>query len=90
VRLSVEKKDKICAVSNKIIVLLAKEDQKDITGLIARVKSNLYAEDNSEMMKLLSHILVYAIRVDESVNTSEDLLKELRADELKGKNKFRL
>ena len=90
VRLSVEKKDKICVVSNKIIVLLAKEDQKDITGLIARVKSNLYAEDNSEMMKLLSHILVYAIRVDESVNTSEDLMKELRTDELKGKNKFRL
>jgi KaiC/GvpD/RAD55 family RecA-like ATPase len=90
VRLSVEKKDKICVVSNKIIVLLAKEDQKDITGLIARVKSNLYAEDNSEMMKLLSHILVYAIRVDESVKTSEDLLKELRTDELKGKNKFRL
>lgn len=90
VRLSIEKKDKICAVSNKVIVLLPKEDQKDITGLIARVKSNLFAEDNSEMMKLLSHISVYALRVDESVNTSEDLLKELRTDELKGKNKFHL
>ena len=90
VRLSVEKKDKICAVSNKVIVLLPKEDQKDITGLIARVKSNLFAEDNSEMTKLLSHISVYALRVDESVNTSEDLLKELRTDELKGKNKLYL
>jgi circadian clock protein KaiC len=90
VRLSVEKKDKLCVVSNKIIILLTKEDQKDITGLIARVKSNLYAENNSEMMKQLSHILVYAIRVDESVNTSEDLMKELRTDELKEKNKFRL
>ena len=90
VRLSVEKKDKICAVSNKVIVLLPKEDQKDITGLIARVKSNLFAEDNSEMVKLLSHISVYALRVDESVNTAEDLLKEIRSDELKGKNKFRL
>jgi circadian clock protein KaiC len=90
VRLSVEKKDKICAVSNKVIVLLPKEDQKDITGLIARVKSNLFAEDNSELAKLLSRISVYALRVDESVNTAEDLLKEIRSDELKGKNKFRL
>jgi len=90
VRLSIEKKDKICAVSNKVVVLLPKEDQKDITGLIARVKSNLFAEDNSEMAKLLSHISVYALRVDESVNTAEDLLKEIRSDELKGKNKFRL
>lgn len=90
VRLSVEKKDKICAVSNKVIVLLPKEDQKDITGLVARVKSNLFAEDNSEMVKLLSSISVYALRVDESVNTAEDLLKEIRSDELKGKNKFRL
>lgn len=88
VRLSVEKKDKICVVSNKIIVLLPKEDQKDITGLIARVKNNLFAEDNSEMIKLLTCISVYAIRVDESVKTSEDLLKELRSDELRKKNIF--
>lgn len=89
VRLSIEKKDKICVVSNKVIVLLPKEDQKDITGLIARVKGNLFAEDNSALMKIMSSISVYALRVDESVNTSEDLLKELRSDELKGKNNFR-
>lgn len=88
VRLSLEKKDKICVLTNKIFVLLSKEDQKDITGLIARVKSNLYAEDNSLLVKLLSSISVYALRVDESVNTSEELFKELRSDELKGKNKF--
>ncbi len=88
VRLSIEKKDKMCVVSNKVIVLAAKEDQKDITSLIARVKSNLLVQDNAEMLKALSCISVYALRVDESVNTSEDLLKELRADELKGKNKF--
>ena len=88
VRLSIEKKDKICAIANKVIVLLPKEDQKDITGLIARVKSNLFADDNSSSVKLLSFISVYALRVDESVKTSEDLLKELRSDELKGKNKF--
>lgn len=86
IRLSVDKKDKLCVVSNKVIVLLAKEDQKDIIGLISRVKSNLVAENNSEVSKLSSYISVYALRVDESVNTSEDLLKELRADELTGKN----
>jgi len=89
VRLSIEKKDKICVISNKVLVLLTKEDQKDIIGLIARVKSNLFAEDNSALMKIMSSISVYALRVDESVNTSEDLLKELRSDELKGKNVFR-
>jgi len=89
VRLSVEKKDKICSVSNKVIALLPKEDQKDITGLIARVKSNLIAEDNSFLMKIMSSISVYALRVDETVNTAEDLLKEFRVDELKGKNKYR-
>jgi circadian clock protein KaiC len=86
IRLSIEKKDKMCAVSNKIIVLLTKEDQKDITGLISRVRSNLSANDNYLFMKILSSISVYALRVDESVNKSDDLLKELRSDELKAKN----
>jgi len=58
--------------------------------LIARLKGNLYAEDDSALLKILSYISVYALCVDESVNTSEDLLKELRSDELKGKNKFNL
>jgi circadian clock protein KaiC len=89
IRLSIEKKDKMCVVSNKVIVLLTKEDQKDIGGLISRVKNNLFAEDNFLLMKILSSVSVYALRVDESVNTSEDLLKELRSDELKGKNVFR-
>jgi KaiC/GvpD/RAD55 family RecA-like ATPase len=90
VRLSVEKKDKICVLADKVIVLISKEEHKDITGLIARLKGNLYAEDDSALLKILSYISVYALCVDESVNTSEDLLKELRSDELKGKNKFNL
>ena len=90
VRLSVERKDKICVVSNKVLALLTKEDQKDITGLISRVKGNLLAADNSELSRLLSHIQVYALRVDDTVQTAEDLLNELRFDELKGKNKLRL
>lgn len=89
VRLSVEIKDKLCVVLNKVLVLLTKEDQKDITGLIARVKSNLYAEDNLEQSKVLSLVSVYSLRVDESVNNSEDLLKELRSDEIKEQNKYR-
>ncbi len=90
IRLSIEKKDKICIISNKIIVLIPKEDQKDISALIARVKSNLIADTNSAMAKMLTYISVYALRVDESVNTSENLLQELRSDEIKNKNKISL
>lgn len=90
VRLSVEKKDKICVVANKVIVLFFKEDQKDISGLVARVKSNLSSEDNAVMTEILSKISVYAVRVDESVKTSDDMLKEIRSDEIKGKNKINL
>lgn len=89
VRLATEKKDKICSAANKVIVMLTKEDQKDITGLIYRVKSNLVTEDSLLGNKMLASISVYALRVDESVKSSEDMLNELRVDEIKGKNKFR-
>jgi circadian clock protein KaiC len=88
VRLSVEKKDKICVISNKVLVLVPQEDQKNLTSLISRVKNNLFTGDNASLVKLLSSISIYALRVDESVKSSEELLKELRSDEIKGKNKF--
>lgn len=90
VRLSIEKKDKLCIVLNKVIVLVSKEDQKDITGLVARVKSNLTNDDKTLWNKIISSVAVYAIQVDESVNSSEELLKELRSDETKGITKLNL
>lgn len=90
VRLSVERKDKICVVSNKIIVLIPREDQKDISGLISRVKGNLITESNGMKQNIAKFISVYALRVDESVNSSDDMLNEIRSDEIKGSTKSSL
>ncbi|NWF90819.1 MAG: hypothetical protein HXY50_15345 [Ignavibacteriaceae bacterium] len=90
VRLSIEKKDKLCVMQNKVFVLLTKEDQKDLTHLIARVKSNLCADDPVTQSKIFSQISVYSLNVNDSVNTSEDMLKELRSDELASQNKYRI
>lgn len=85
VRLSLDRKDKFCAVGNKVVVLLIKEEQNDINKLIANVKSNLCAEDSPILSKLLSAISVYTATVNETISTSEQMLKEIRNDELSGK-----
>lgn len=90
IRLSVERKDKICVVANKVIVLIPKEDQKDVSGLISRVKGNLTFENNGVKENITKHISVYALRIDDSVNSCEDMLNEIRSDEVKGSSRSNL
>ncbi|MBT8387760.1 MAG: AAA family ATPase, partial [Ignavibacteria bacterium] len=45
VRLSTDKKDKMCVVGNKVIVLFTHEENKDIKTLLAEIKKNLPNND---------------------------------------------
>jgi circadian clock protein KaiC len=89
VRLAADKKDKICVVSNKIIVMVIKEDQKGILNLIVKIKSNLPG-DHETQKKIIQYISVYAIKVDETIQNSEDILNEIVSDEQLEKKRSRL
>ena len=56
VRLSTDKKDKMCVVGNKVIVLFTNEERKDINTFLAEIKNNLPNNDPeylNTMMRLL-------------------------------------
>jgi KaiC/GvpD/RAD55 family RecA-like ATPase len=79
VRLSTNKKDKICAIDNRIVVLITKEDQKNVNNLIARIKESLPNTDREYLSKVSQFISVYTIQVNDSVNSADDLLKQTSA-----------
>lgn len=89
IRLSVDKKDKICTISNTIIILLTKdESQKTITQLITKIKNNLPGNDIDYLNQVIPFISVYALKMDEAVHSANDILNQLLTDENKEKNNF--
>ena len=82
VRLSTNKKDKICVIDNNIVVLITKEDQKNVNNLIARIKGNLPSTEREYLNKVAQCISVCSIQVDDTVNNADDLLKQTSVKEI--------
>jgi circadian clock protein KaiC len=91
VRLSTDRKDKICILANNVVVLITREEnQKGIKGLISKIKSNLPSNNPDFIKSVLPYISVYAVKVDEHVNNANDLLELLVGIESQEKNKLAL
>ncbi|GBD87465.1 circadian clock protein kinase KaiC [bacterium BMS3Abin03] len=73
VRLSVDRKDKICSVGNKILVLLSKGDKKAVNNFIVRIKANL-PDDDPEYLQSISHLIsLFAVKVSKEIQNADDM-----------------
>ena len=77
VRLSADKKDKICLITNNVVIMVTKEDKKSLNGLISRVKGNLPSADPEYIQRVIPFISVLALKVDETVANAEDMISRL-------------
>ncbi len=81
VRLASDKKEKICLFDNKILLLVSKEDPKNITGIIGKIKSNLPSNNPDYLSKVLPLISVFVINVNESIQNAEDVFQQIITNE---------
>ncbi|MFZ5948907.1 MAG: RAD55 family ATPase [Stygiobacter sp.] len=82
VRLSTSKKDKICVVDNKIIVLLLRGNLKSIIDLMTNVANNLPSKDPSYVSAILDFISIYNLEVDERFENAEMMMETVLSSEL--------
>lgn len=79
IKFSIDRKDKICIIKNKILVLIIREEPENL-NIAARVKSNL-PEDNPETLnKMLRHISIYSFTIDDTIETADDILEKILID----------
>ncbi|MHB8581455.1 MAG: RAD55 family ATPase [Ignavibacteriaceae bacterium] len=86
IRLSTDKKDKICVLNNKVIVLVVREDQKGFNSLLSKIKTNLPGGDPNFLSNVVQYISVYSAKIDENVLTAEDIFLQISSDEIPEKN----
>lgn len=91
VGLSTDRKDKICVITNNVVVLITREENSQrIKNLITKIKSNLPSKDPKFIKAVTPHISVYAVKVDENVHNANDLLELLVAEKPQEKTRLGL
>ena len=91
IRLSTDRKDKICILANNVVVLITREEnKKGVKSLISKIKTNLPGNDPNFIKSVIPYISVYAVKVDENVHNANDLIELLVENESQDKNKLSL
>lgn len=80
IRISADKKDKICQIDEQICVLLVKEDSKFISDFISKIKLNLPTDDQSERELMASDIYFNFLKVTDTFENADEMLAKLHFD----------
>lgn len=75
IKLSVDKKDKICVVDDKVLVLIVRSDQSSANKLMSSLKRNLPGTDPDFLNAALENISVLNIEVDERIDNADNMME---------------
>jgi len=81
IRLSTDKKDKLCIVNNKILILMSKADEKTLNQLVSKIRSNLPNSDPKFQEIIMNYIFACTYQVNDKVENAEYILHEILEDE---------
>ncbi len=82
VRISTSKKDKLCVVENKVIVLLVRSGLKSVIDLISSVQHNLPSQDLNYVNAVLDFISIYNLVVDERFENAEEMIEVMLSSDV--------
>lgn len=74
IRMATSKKDKICVVENKIVVLLVRGNMKSVVDLMSNVQGNLPNKDLNYINAVLEFISIFNQEIDERFESAENLM----------------
>lgn len=80
VRISVDKKDKICTIGTKILVLIPGGTGEATKELVAKIKSNLPYDEENYIRSVSRFISIYAVTVSEKVSNANYMIKKILED----------
>lgn len=75
VRHSTDKKDKICVVDNKIIVLIARSNPQSVPNLLSQIQNHFPSVDENYLSTVLEYISIMNIEIDESISNAESMME---------------
>lgn len=80
IRLSTEKKDKICIDGKNILILINETDDKVLNTVLTKIKNNLPSTDEKELNTMMNLIYFKRYVTDDSVENAEKIFEDLVDD----------
>ena len=74
IRVGTTKRDKICVIDNKVIVLLVRSNLNSAKDMMVKLQENLPSADQDYLNAIGSYISIFNVEVDEGVNSAETML----------------
>ncbi len=81
IKISVERKDKICVINNAILILFLKEDVKLLNNLLAKIKSNLPSDDPDERTLMANDVVFRILTINDSFKDADDMIADVTSSE---------
>ncbi len=81
IRQSTNKKDKICVIENKVVVLLVRGSLKNVIELMSNMQNNLPSRDKNYINAVLDFISIYNLEVDDRVENGESMMELILASD---------
>ena len=75
IKQATNKKDKICVIENKVIVLLVRGNLKSVVDLMSNVQGKLPSQDQSYLRSIYEFISIFNTEVDERVDNAESMME---------------
>lgn len=79
IRLSTDRKDKICVIDNMILILVVKSKQNSVTEIVTKLMNNLPSMDQSYIDTVKSNLNISNMEVKEHIANSDNMMQALMA-----------
>lgn len=81
ISLSLQKRDKLCIIGEKIVVLLIRSSDDNIKKMLSKIKTNLPMNESEGIDTPSNYISVADLKVSDSINNSEMLIDPIISDQ---------
>lgn len=88
IKVSAERKDKICLNDNIVLVLLVRSMQNSVSNLLSTIQQNLPSTDEKYIEAVLQYISVYNIEANANIDNAESILQNILSPNVQGMQNF--
>lgn len=88
IRQTVEKKNKICVLENKIMVLIVNNSKDKVKKIVAGLKTNLPSKDENYLNVAAKYISVLIQEISENIENAEQMISLVSGTDNPHNNKF--
>lgn len=87
-RMATSKKDKICVIDNKVMVLIVRSSSSSVSNLISDLQQFLPSDDANYLATVGDYISVYNLESGSQIDNAEDMMESVTSAEANGAESY--